>query len=81
MLIKLQMGKGERSNRFSFLLNVDREGACLISDGKEFLQLMWREKKLLERVNVRPMEETSLAPEDLVFRNEGVNTVKWSQLS
>ena len=40
---------------------------------------MWREKKLLDMVDVRPMEETSLAPEDLMFRDERVNTDKWSQ--
>ena len=55
------MRKEERSNRFSYLLNVDREGASLISDGKEFHKMTCREKKLLERVSVRPMEETSLA--------------------
>ena len=48
----------------------------MISDGKEFTKVMCREKKLLEMVSVRPMEETSLAPEDLVFRDEGVNTEK-----
>ena len=51
----------------------------MISDGKEFHKLMCRVKKLLERVSVRPMEETSLAPEDLVFRDEGLNTEKLSQ--
>ena len=66
------------SNRFSFLLNV--EGGCMISDGKEFHKLMCSEKKLLERISIRTMEETSLAPEDLVFRDEDVNTVKLSQL-
>ena len=44
----------------------------MISDSKEFHKLMGREKKLLERVSVRLMEETSVAPEDLVFRDEGV---------
>ena len=29
-------------------------GACLISDGKEFHKLMCREKKLLERVSLKP---------------------------
>ena len=73
MLIRSRIKKGERSNRFSFLLNVDREGTCLISDAKEFHKLMCREKVLLGRVRVRPKEETSLVPADLVFR-DGINT-------
>ena len=51
----------------------------MLSDGKEFHKLMCREKKLLESVIVRPMEETSVAPDDLVFR-DGVNTEKLSEL-
>ena len=53
---------------------MDREGASLISDGKEFHKMVYREKKLLEMVSVRPMEEASQAPENLRFRDEGVNT-------
>ena len=41
---------------------------------------MCREKKLLESVSVRPMKETSLATEDLVFRDE-VNIEKLSTMS
>ena len=57
-----------------FFLTVGREGASLISDGKEFHKMMCREKKSLDRVSVRPMEEASLGPEDLVIRDEGVNS-------
>ena len=70
------MRKGKGRTDFSFLLKIYREGACLMSDGKELHKLMCREKKLLERVRVRPKAETILAPEDLVFRDEGVNTEK-----
>ena len=45
-----------------------------MSDGREFHKLMWQKKKLLDMVDVPPMGETSLAPEDLVFRDESVNT-------
>ena len=61
---------GEWSNRFSFF-NVDKEGAILMSDGRVFHTFMWQEKKLLDMVDVQPMDETSLTPEDLVLGWKG----------
>ena len=75
-----QWEKVKRSNRFSYLLNVDKEWASLMSYGRQFHKLVLREKNLLHKDGIQWMEETRLVPEDLVFRDEGVNTEKWLQL-
>ena len=45
-----------------------------MSGGKEFHKLTCQEKKLVKRVRIRSKEESGVASEDLVFRDEDVKT-------
>ena len=63
-----------------FFWRLIETGLFFISAGREFHKLCDGTQKLLNKVDERKMEETILAPEALVFRDEGVNTEKLSQL-
>ena len=55
-----------RSKEFNFRLKVDKGRINFMSNGWEFQKFIWR-SKLLDRVDVRQIEDTNLALDDFPF--------------